>query len=126
MRVRRPHRVVSSSCANRECGIPFSIRARSTNDVRYCENCADLVWAFRPNSDKPTEWFHISPDDLREGVTVEGDQCEGCGLSAYTVRRRSTRLWVAVCEGQEWDQEMIPGCRMEHPVRQKPAMSVIF
>lgn len=117
---------MSTICANRSCGIPFSVTRRSTNDTRYCEDCGDLVWAFRPNSDKPNEWFHISDDELRDGASVSGDQCEGCGLSAYTVRLRHSRLWVAVCEGQEWDGEVIAGCKMEHPIRQKMTMQVIF
>lgn len=115
---------VSTICQNRECGRPFAVAGRSRNDNRYCETCGELVWAFRPNRAQPRDWFHV--DELRDGAEMWGDQCEGCGLSAYTLRQRSARLWVAVCEGQEWDGEVIDGCKMEHPVRQKMAMTVIF
>ena len=117
---------MSTICQNRECGRPFAVTSRSANDPSVCSKCGELVWAFRPNREKPDEWFHVADTDLYDGAVVSGDQCEGCGLSAYTLRQRSARLWVAVCEGQEWDGEVIDGCKMEHPIRQKPAMAVIF
>lgn len=115
---------MSVNCQNRSCGTPFALGGRSPHDSRYCERCGELVWALRPNRALPNDWFHVS--DLGDGMVVWGDQCEVCGLSAYTLRQRSARLWVAVCEGQEWDGEVIEGCRTEHPVRQKKAMEVIF
>ena len=117
---------VSTRCQNRRCNAEFAASERSKNDTRYCDSCGELVWAFRPNSDKPDEWFVIADDKLVDGTKVSGDQCEGCGLSEYTVRQRSALLWEAVCEGQQWDGEVIAGCNMGHPVRQKPAMNVIF
>jgi hypothetical protein len=119
---------MSTRCQNRECDTPFTLYPRSTNDPSLCERCGDLVWAFRPNRNRPDEWFAIedNEENMFDGQIVEGDQCEGCGLSAYTVRQRSVRLWVAVCEGQEWDGEVINGCKMEHPIRQKKAMDTIF
>lgn len=117
---------MSTRCQNRTCGSPFATTNRSVNDTRYCHDCGELVWAFRPNRQRPDEWFVISDDELVDGAVVIGDQCEGCGLSAYTLRQRSARLWVAVCEGQEWDGEVIAGCKMEHPVRQKMSMTVVF
>jgi hypothetical protein len=117
---------MSTRCENPECHVPFALRFRSTDNPSLCKHCGDLVYAFRPNRNRPDEWFAISPDDLYDGAIVGGDQCEGCGLSDYTLRRRSARLWVAVCEGQEWDGEVINGCKMEHPIRQKKAMDTIF
>lgn len=117
---------MSTRCQNRGCNTTFDIRPRSRENSSLCEYCGDLVWAFRPNSQKPDEWFVIPDEDLVDGQVVDGDQCEGCGLSAYTVRRRSSRLWVAVCEAQEWDGEVINGCLMEHPIRQKRGMDAIF
>ena len=119
-------------CANRECAVPLAAANRSSDNTAYCAECGDFVWAFRPNSEKPAEWFSLNSDaDAAthlplDGVVVEGDQCEGCGLNSYRVVKDGKWSWVAVCDGQEWDGTHHEGCGLRHPVRQKMRCEVIF
>lgn len=83
------------------------------------------MWAYRPDRRRPDLWYHIDVADLHDGNVLQGDQCDVCALSAYTLRRYAADSWAAVCEGQRWDGEVIAGCRTQHPVRQMMAMRVI-
>lgn len=119
-------------CANRECAVALSAANRSKDNSQFCAECGDLVWAFRPNSARPDEWFALVPDADKasqlpiDGASVDGDQCEGCGLSEYQLVREGKWTWVAVCSGQTWDGERMDGCGARHPVRQKKRFEVIF
>lgn len=111
-------------CKNPRCRELLTPTNRSSDSDGYCTTCGNLVYAFRPDSELFTEWLIVT--ELTDGSFVGGAQCGVCGLSLFTLRQRTTYLWVAVCEGQEWDGEEINGCQTEHPVRQKKAMDVIF
>lgn len=118
-----------AKCANRDCGVGLVVANRSHDNPSWCAECGDLVWAFRPNQELPDDWFALSAVGRSlpvEGEVVDGDQCDGCGLSQYLIERRSKWTWVAVCAGQVWDGERMEGCGAEHPVRQRKACEVIF
>lgn len=114
-------------CANRNCGATLTSTTRSRNDSAYCADCGDPVWAFRPHSDVPDDWFCVTTSTTPvPGAEVDGDQCEICGLTGYRIEQRGRWTWVAVCAGQHYDGDWLEGCGREHPVRQKRAFEVIF
>lgn len=118
-------------CANRECAVPLSAANRSLDSSQYCFKCGDFVWAFRPNQSLPNDWFALVPENADNqlpvnGASVDGDQCEGCGLSEYQIVREGKWTWVAVCAGQTWDGARIEGCGARHPIRQKMRCEVMF
>jgi hypothetical protein len=112
-----------SRCSNTGCLAPLNASNRSGDSRGLCSSCGRLVWAFRPDRDKPLDWFELV--DLVDGAVVDGDQCDGCGLSSYTLEHHGGRRWVARCAGQRWDGEDLPGCGTGHPVRQKASCEVI-
>lgn len=112
-------------CANRGCAVPLMSANRSNDNSSYCSACGDFVWAFRPNSTMPNDWYLVSETMPLDGMLVDGDQCEGCGLNSYRLVREGKWSWVAVCDGQEWDGIHHAGCGMRHPVRQKMQYEVI-
>lgn len=113
-------------CANRECAVPLSAANRSNDNTAYCSRCGDFVWAFRPDSRRPNDWFVVSTTMPVDGLLVDGDQCEGCGLNSYRLVKDGKWSWVAVCDGQDWDGTHHEGCGLRHPVRQKMACEVVF
>ncbi len=113
-----------SRCADRGCGVVLSHETRSADNNTFCKQHGDLVWAFRPNDRLPDEWFFVSESEPDEGQVVAGDQCDGCGLSEFVVRRVNRNAWIARCEGQSWDGDLIAGCGALHLVRRKMGREV--
>jgi hypothetical protein len=115
-----------SLCSNPTCRASLAAATRSTHDPHLCATCGAQVWAFRPSSSHPDHWYLASERPLPiEGEIVEGDQCEGCGLCEYVLRLDGRWTWVAVCEGMDWDGDHLDGCGARHPVRQRPAWTVL-
>lgn len=116
-----------ATCANPKCRCLLRAESRSADNTSYCSECGDFVWAFRPNRDLADEWFVVSEEDRPTvGAEVSGEQCEGCGLSAYTIEPDGRHAWVAVCSGMILEGVEHPGCGARHPVRRKMAKDVIF
>lgn len=114
------------NCANPNCRRILRAENRSKDNTSYCRECGDFVWAFRPNSELPDDWYHVSDNTPVAGTTVTGDQCETCGLNIYTIEKDGRWAWVAVCAGQTIEGERRQGCGTRHPVRQKPRKDVIL
>lgn len=112
------------------CREPVEPEMRSSDDPRYCQDCGDLVYAFRPNSQMPDEWFIVNTvepyEKPIEGVKVSGEQCEDCGLSEYEVKVVARGEWAAVCTGQNYDGDFLEGCGAEHPIRMKKGHLVVW
>lgn len=102
----------------------LSHETRSVDNTTFCKEHGDFVWAFRPNDGLPTEWFFVSETVPGEGQIVAGNQCDGCGLSEFVIRRVNKSAWVACCEGQCWDGDLIDGCGALHLVRRKMGREV--
>lgn len=108
-------------CANPNCDHELG-NHRSQPNPTYCPTCGEMVWAFRPDSQRPDDWYLVGDDpEPPVGTVVLGDQCEGCGLSEYLVTYRSDSRteYVALCDGQHHDQEWMDGCGAQHPVRRR-------
>ena len=116
-----------SVCANRTCKAQLGSENRSEDNPAFCAVCGDNVWAFRPDSEQPDDWFIVCETSVPvEGLTVAGGQCGGCGLSEYRIDKLDRWSWAAVCAGQTWDGDFIEGCGTKHPIRTKLACEVIF
>lgn len=126
----RPCIVVSmtpSLCLNRACRATLASTGRASNDQRYCPECGELVYAFRPDSQAPNDWFLVSDgSEPIEGNYVRGGQCEGCALGEYRVERRGRSTWEAVCRGQFVSGERVAGCGARHPIRMKMRHTVVL
>jgi hypothetical protein len=119
--------VAMSVCANRDCKQQLTVENRSTDSPSFCRICGDFVWAFRPDSEQPNDWYVVCQTTTPlEHLKVDGGQCPECGLSEYRVEKLDRWTWVAVCAGQHWDGDDLEGCGTKYPVRQKAAYSVIF
>jgi len=114
-----------SSCADRSCAVTLSHETRSTDNTSLCKQHGDFVWAFRPNDRLAEEWFFVSSDKPDEGQVVSGDQCDGCGLSEFVIRKVNKSCWIARCEGQVWDGSLVEGCGALHLVRRKMGLEVL-
>jgi len=113
-------------CANKNCRCPLSATGRSRDNSTYCADCGDFVWAMRPNRELLQDWYLVSTETPVPGTVILADQCEGCGLSAYTVEQESRHMFAAVCAGQEIDGQTHKGCGERHPIRSKMSKDVIF
>lgn len=105
-------------CQGRECGVDLA-----EGRAFYCEDCAVVVWAFRPNADVPDEWFVIHEDY----ETLDGEQCGVCGGSFYRlVGSFSGGTPSVMCTNGEMADGPVEGCGDFKPVRQMYAHQVIF
>lgn len=111
-------------CAN--CNREVRPTERSLDETGMCKACGDHVPAFRPNRNEPGAWFLVADQRRASPMVVEGGQCEGCGLARYSIEPDGPHAWEAVCIGQDYDGEFLPGCGTRHPVRLMPACRVIW
>lgn len=116
----------SSSCQNPACRRPLSADSRSHANYKFCTECGDLVYAFRPDRDLPDDWYLVSDGSKpEEGSVVSGGQCEDCALNEFRVVQAARVTWDALCAGQIADGSKVLGCGTLHPIRMKMRYQVI-
>lgn len=118
-----------SVCANRQCAKHVLPEDRSKDDARYCSDCGDLVYAFRPDSQQSEDWYLVSDGDVPyQGQWLRGGPCEVCYLNEFLVdvSKSGPLYYEAVCRGQFVDGERRVGCQTRHPIRMKPRYEVIL
>jgi hypothetical protein len=86
----------------------------------YEEDNNRLVVAVQVRSVDPPQMVGLDLEDLADGNPLDAEQCDACGSSGYTIKRRpgqrADRItsWYVVCTGTDFADGFVEGCGAEY------------